>query len=227
MVDIRAQLEKLKSRDPGTRYDACKALERALSLPREAVEALRQATCDADPVVAEAAYSVLHGKPLPASNATVEPLGADTSANPLGKASGCAGFAIALLIMLVGAGGMFAAGWHLAERLGLGREMVRTNGTVVDIRTTSEDGEIFAVEVVTEKGTFKQEMSCGLLACFGAAQIGMRVPVIYPRDAPGMYGAILPDSPQGWLGDLGFLGLASIMAVGAMAYLASFGTRRT
>ncbi len=230
MVDIPAQLEKLKSRDAGTRYDACKALERALSLPREAVEALRQATCDADPVVAEAAHSVLHGKPLPASNATVEPLGADTSANPLGKASGCAGFAIALLMGLVGAMILCGIGWHLAQRVGLGGQMVRTTGTVVDIVTEYESGERYTVpvvQVVTEKGTVRAEIDCALIACFGEPHIGMIVPVIYPRDHPGIYGAILPNSPQGWLSDLFMLAIGSVMLAGAMAYLSSLRSRRS
>ncbi len=226
MVDIPVQLEKLKSRDAAERYDACTALEQAPSLPRTAVEALRLATCDADPRVATAARNTLQLRLAPTGTAVLESLPPKTDAKPRGEASSRAGFAIALLILLVGAFGVLSRGWHLAERLGLSPEMVRTTGTVVGIRTTSEDGEIFVVEVVTEKGTFTTEMSCGLLACFERSDIGMRVPVLYPRSQPGTYGAILPDSPQGWLGDVSSLGIAAIMMIGALVYLSSFTARR-
>ncbi len=59
MDDIQIQLERLKSSDKNTRFDACEMLRVADSLTPEALDALRVATDDPDRLVAEAARDAL------------------------------------------------------------------------------------------------------------------------------------------------------------------------
>jgi hypothetical protein len=66
MDNISTQLERLKSRNKNTRYDACEILRVASSIPQEAVDALRLATQDPDRLVAEAAMNAIatHTQPI-------------------------------------------------------------------------------------------------------------------------------------------------------------------
>jgi uncharacterized membrane protein len=70
MVNAHHALEMLKSRNPSKRYEACEELRVAPTLPLEAVEALRAATADPDPVVADAARRawILHANTPASSN---------------------------------------------------------------------------------------------------------------------------------------------------------------
>ncbi len=65
--DINLQLQRLKSPNKNTRYDACEMMRVASSIPPEALDALREATADQDPLVAEAARDALrvHTEPPP------------------------------------------------------------------------------------------------------------------------------------------------------------------
>jgi hypothetical protein len=66
MDKISTQIERLKSPNKNTRFDACEVLRVAPSIPQEAVDALRLATHDPDRLVAEAASDAIavHTQPL-------------------------------------------------------------------------------------------------------------------------------------------------------------------
>jgi hypothetical protein len=66
MENISTQLERLKSPNKNTRFDACEMLRVAPSIPQEAVDALRMAAQDPDRLVAEAARDAIavHTQPL-------------------------------------------------------------------------------------------------------------------------------------------------------------------
>ena len=68
MDNISTQLERLKSPNKDTRFDACEMLRIAPSIPQEAVDALRLATQDPDRLVADAATDAIavHTQPLSA-----------------------------------------------------------------------------------------------------------------------------------------------------------------
>lgn len=68
MSNIESQIQRLKSPNKNTRYDACEMLRVAASIPPEALDALRAATYDSDRLVAEAAQDALvaHLEPAPA-----------------------------------------------------------------------------------------------------------------------------------------------------------------
>ena len=67
MDNIQTQLERLKSPNKNTRYDACEMLRVAPSVPQEVADALLLATRDPDRLVAEAARNAiaLHTNPTP------------------------------------------------------------------------------------------------------------------------------------------------------------------
>ncbi len=59
MADVASQVERLKSPNKNTRYEACEMLRVAPAITPEALEALRLATHDPDRLVAEAAQDAL------------------------------------------------------------------------------------------------------------------------------------------------------------------------
>ena len=59
MSDIHSLIKMLQSENPNKRYDACEELRLLPSLPPEALEALRLATNDPNPSVADAAQRAI------------------------------------------------------------------------------------------------------------------------------------------------------------------------
>ena len=59
MADIQHLMQMLQSEYSTERYDACEKLRMSPSLPPEAIQALRSATSDANPKVAEAAQRAI------------------------------------------------------------------------------------------------------------------------------------------------------------------------
>jgi hypothetical protein len=59
MSDIQSLIKMLQSNNPDKRYDACEELRVSSCLPEEAFEALRSATSDSNPDVADAAQRAL------------------------------------------------------------------------------------------------------------------------------------------------------------------------
>ena len=108
--NISAQLERLKSPNKSTRFDACEMLRIAPSIPPQAIDALRLATQDPDQLVAEAAGRALalHMQPVtvPAVNSP-EPAGFWGS--PWNKLLAVAALFLAAFLFL---GGVHWLAWH-------------------------------------------------------------------------------------------------------------------
>ena len=68
MADIDKLIQDLQSDNPGIRFQACNSLFYEQSIPDRAIEALREATQDGDPVIANAAQRALasHNPETPA-----------------------------------------------------------------------------------------------------------------------------------------------------------------
>lgn len=71
MADFPKLIADLNSKRPSTRYDACEELRVATAIPDDAINALRTATSDPDPSVAEAASRAMaiHASPSPSVSA--------------------------------------------------------------------------------------------------------------------------------------------------------------
>ncbi len=122
-----------------------------------------------------------------------------------------------LMLLALPAGLLFLWGESLriASRLGLRGEMVRTTGVVVQVNTWTESGETYqspVVHLTTQDGRqLTVDMWCPPFGCFWKSDIGMRVPVIYPRrDAREL--AVMADTLQGWASDLFVLLMGCILA---------------
>jgi hypothetical protein len=72
MSDVQELIEKLQSPKASQRYDACEELRVASSIPAEALAALRVASQDSDPEVADAASRALAAHDEALSKATAE-----------------------------------------------------------------------------------------------------------------------------------------------------------
>ena len=130
------------------------------------------------------------------------------------------GSTIVALVMVLALPGMLVLlgfeALRLAYRLGLAGEMVRTTGVVVQINTWTESGDTYQsplVQLTTQDGRqLTVDMWCPPFGCFWKSDIGMPVPVLYPRDHAQEL-TVMADTLQGWAGDLFILLIASFMAV--------------
>ncbi len=116
------------------------------------------------------------------------------------------GTLLMLLALPLGLLNLLGQSVQLTSRLGLNGEMVRTTGVVTEITTvTDTDGgtnHFPLVLVTTENGSqFTAHMACLPFDCFSKLDVGMSVPIIYPRD-DARESTVLADTFQGWASEL-------------------------
>lgn len=126
------------------------------------------------------------------------------------------GALVMLLALPVGLLLVWVPGSRIASRLGPSGEMVRTTGVVVRINTytSSEGTEVDpVVQFTTRDGRqLTVPIICAPFGCFSKLDLGMSVPIIYPRDdAGGVY--VMADTLQGWVNDLLMLLFACLMVI--------------
>jgi hypothetical protein len=141
------------------------------------------------------------------------------------KNKGCStilGAALAVGTLLCGIFLLWFGATKFMTALGLGQDIVKTTGTIVDVY---EDGEGYHTATVQFAGEDDQQhvayMSCAPIDCFSESSIGSSVPVIYSRNRPELG---VPDTFLGrWVTTLCLvliaLGLTLAGAAGAVGFI--------
>lgn len=140
------------------------------------------------------------------------------------------GTLLMLLALPVGLLYLLGESVQLASRLGLNGEMVRTTGVVEEITTVTDTegatNHFPLVLVTTPNGSqFSAHMACLPFDCFSKLEVGMSVPIIYPRDDV-RESTVLADTFQGWASELlGLLLACGLVAVGGFGLARLYSAR--
>jgi hypothetical protein len=100
MAEIERLLRDLNSKKPATRYDACETLRVAASIPTSAIDALRLATSDPDPNVADAASRALRVHDPTPTPSPPQQVSMDTSSPKTTGATSAIGCFVAFALFL-------------------------------------------------------------------------------------------------------------------------------